>query len=513
MPGFNWAIRRTGEKWRTVDPKGFDLGDILDLPGDILSLVGMLGGGAVATTLGGVTTGPGGLALGSAGAATGSALAQAVRSGIGSALGYTPTQEEMGRAVGQEFLIGGVAEVGGRALARAAQPVGRFLRRRGLRKPEVGLAPETVSQVAGRISARPETRLALERLAAIGPEERFEAEFARRTFGREITGPQGIPDPERIRIILAQRGLPEDRLMMGEAHGWALRQGLKKSIEQLERLGVNTAGVDSVQKAGELYYAYLRGGLKNMGLAYDPVERALIGPVVDVERLAVQTQMLGRAPRGAEVDFWRSIPIEGLKRLRIRGVDYYLSNDQAKALKFLTWSYAFGRAGRKAAGKALSWLSNALRLPRTVLLTTVKVLRFRQIERFIHLVTGGAMRTGTVGLGAWYMGGPVAGGPFAAILGLDVAGQMLGKLSHALMSDTRGNLLRSLLPLIDAPSAMRRAGQALRFAELGQGSAYRATIFELLHQPEFSRLLERMGQERTGGVQDRGRRPVQQGGL
>jgi len=80
--GYDFSVRKPGEKWRQVDPKGLDWGDPLDLIGDAVNTAGSIAG-TVFGTAAGAPTGPGALATGAAGGAAGGASLAALRPSCG----------------------------------------------------------------------------------------------------------------------------------------------------------------------------------------------------------------------------------------------------------------------------------------------------------------------------------------------------------------------------------------------------------------------------------------------
>jgi len=109
-------------KWHALEPK-WSLGEIpaklAQAPATIASLLGMAGGaaGGVALT---APTGPGALAGGTVGAAAGAAGVEAGRRALGEALGYHTPIGEHAAGVGEEALMGGAAELGGKLLVEPA---------------------------------------------------------------------------------------------------------------------------------------------------------------------------------------------------------------------------------------------------------------------------------------------------------------------------------------------------------------------------------------------------------
>ena len=108
LGGYNYALRKPGGKWHQLEREGFELADVLDLPGDILS--GVAGG---AGALAGSAAGPAGTI---GGGAAGMAAASAVKSGIGRALGLDTTLAEAAEGALIEGATGAAFEVGAKAI-------------------------------------------------------------------------------------------------------------------------------------------------------------------------------------------------------------------------------------------------------------------------------------------------------------------------------------------------------------------------------------------------------------
>jgi hypothetical protein len=116
--GFNYSIRKPGEtEWRSFDPAGFDLEDITDISGDVLSLAG--------TGLGAAMGAPAGIAGLAAGGAAGAGGAQALRTGVGGTLGLRPTLGEAAGGIGEEAVTGALAGPLGGLMGAAGRGVGR----------------------------------------------------------------------------------------------------------------------------------------------------------------------------------------------------------------------------------------------------------------------------------------------------------------------------------------------------------------------------------------------------
>lgn len=509
LEGFNYALRKKGEPWRVLDPSRAELADIGDIAGDILSLGGTIAGGAVGTvagtaagaTAGGIGAVPGGVAGGVAGAAAGSGAVQLARTGIGAALGLEPTAGEVVRPAATEALLGGTAEVGGRLIGRAIGAVGGRLSRAKLRPAQTGLQAGELQALQATAGA--ETKAALKALGTLPKAEEFVAKFHPRAV---IRTPGGNIQPG-VRTMVAMKGVPESPIIRKHATAWATNLGPAGGRQALEKLGVNSAGLKTIDDVADTFYRFQTGGLKNIGLGFDPVKRQLIGPLVDAERYAAQG-LLGRIPQKATPDFWRFIPLEGLKSLEIGGREYLLSNAQARGFKAMVVGLASGSwVGQSAhlLGRVLNRLSQTLRLPRTALLEFAKWTRMAFLRKFINIASGGPLRG--AGTAAMLYGGGV-GGPLAGVFAADVLGQGIGKVSHALMADSAGGFLKGLMPSLSG-SALRRAGRALEHSAAGNQFGYKAAVFELLHLPDFRQALSQAsGVERNRPGDDLGRRPV-----
>jgi hypothetical protein len=493
LEGFNYAIKKKGtrEPWRVFDPERFEAADITDVAGDVLGLGGMIAGGAAGTAFGGGIGGVGGAAAGSGGA-------QALRTGIGAALGMEPTAGEVAGPVAEEAFYGGTAEFGGRLLGKATRAVGKKFSKGELRAAQTGLQEGEIQ--AAKVAATPQTKKALEALRKLPPEEEFVAKFTPRTVirtpaGDVITG---------TRTMVGMKGIPESPLVRKQSQIWAKQLGVEGGREGLEKLGVQSAGLKTVDDVADAYYRYQVGGLKGIGLKYDPAKKALLGPVVDAERWAAQG-LLGQVPKGAEKSFFRMIPLEGLRSLTIGGKEYVLSQTQARGMRAMITGLATGKwfgQSRHVLGRVLRRVSQALRLPRTALLEFIKWTRLGFLQRFLRAPGGGVAGAAGAGL----LGGPAAGGAAAGIVGLDIAGRGIGRLSEALMADTTGNMLRTLAPRFSGRLG-RMTGRAMQHAAAGNGMGYRATLFQLLHYPDFREALTAR-EEPPQPMQDRGRRPV-----
>lgn len=237
--GFNYSIKRPEEaEWRVLDPEGFDLQDILDVSGDVLSLGGMIGGGVA---------GAPGVVTGAAGAAGGAAGAQGVRSAIGQLGGLTPTSEEVVGDIGEEAVMGAGAELGGRVVGKIAGKVAGKLRK----------APEPPPPV-GKPGVGPTgMREAIERL---GPEERFTAEFSEKV-------PKGVSTELVTKTGEFQKLPPKSDAI----YAWA-----KEQAEEVAGKGA-WKGKSVRETTDDLYTRMIYGEIPKAG-------PGRVGPFVDVAK-------------------------------------------------------------------------------------------------------------------------------------------------------------------------------------------------------------------------------------
>jgi hypothetical protein len=119
-----WTVKKPDGKWYAIDPKGFDVGDIVDVSAGATQIVPEVIGGVGGAVLA-APTGPGMAAGGALGAGAGGAVGALGRQEIGSALGvpeaveqqfgaeYLPGTQEKTEEVGRAFLFGAGSELAG----------------------------------------------------------------------------------------------------------------------------------------------------------------------------------------------------------------------------------------------------------------------------------------------------------------------------------------------------------------------------------------------------------------
>lgn len=117
LGGLNFAVKKAKEDvWRVLDPSGFDLGDIADIGGDVLSAVasgfGVAGGAAA-----------GGPAGALAGGAAGGVAAEGLKQAIAAQLGLPVS----GEGVTREAALGAGGALIGPAVGAAARGVSRLV--------------------------------------------------------------------------------------------------------------------------------------------------------------------------------------------------------------------------------------------------------------------------------------------------------------------------------------------------------------------------------------------------
>lgn len=558
--GFQFALKKGRGDWYFFDEPGASFQDISDVAGDVLSLGGFIGGATIGT-IAGAPSGPGAFAGGVAGAGIGSGLAQGFRSATGSLMGVPSRAGEVAGEIGQEAIAGAagqvVGTVAGKALGAAARGLRGFagkvrgapptpppaaptpLRSPALpAKPPPGVEidqmgwdylvrnrPETARKAAAAAAKARELPAGKEvshadmvtALKGLGPRDPAVIEFLRRETSRRTGAEkgtlrtmffQGLPDVDGevwkaakvgARTTMQREASKFGHLTEAQLADLYYRQtvhGLsEKTFDEVIRLtrGMPVAEIDSM--ISSLSHRF----------PYNPAEKGLFGPVVDIEARSAQVQGLalqqpgGREffgqrihiPINKEVDFWRSIPLEGLRKLQLPdGTILQLSRDQAIAASHVAADIVTrGTAMRKGVARALTRLERVLKTPRRLLYKALRAVGVQSAREFEGGTFWNRPASAIMGAAGIAMGGTV-GKALAVTGGMALGGAAIGRLGWMLMADTTGNVLRQL-----ARNASRRLAlsirRVLRLANRPEArTAYRVGVYELLSDPEFQRLAE-----------------------
>ena len=153
------GVFQDGRVWR-VDPEDFEMGDILDLAGDVppalLSTVGGIGAGVLTAP-----TGPGAVAAGLAGSAAGGVAGEGISQGLAALFGAEEGVQPGRMAL--EAAMAPVGEVGGRVITagakRALAPFGGAVTKRVSKIPERAREFDEAygTDVAGKLPASAQT--------------------------------------------------------------------------------------------------------------------------------------------------------------------------------------------------------------------------------------------------------------------------------------------------------------------------------------------------------------------
>lgn len=544
--GYQYALRKGTGPWYHFDEPGLSLEDVSDVAGDVVSIGGMIGGAAIGTAAG-APTGPGAFAAGVAGAGVGSAAAQGLRTLAGEAMGVPSRAEEIPGELLEEGVAGAAGQVLGAGAGKLLGAAGRGLakwrqgaqRTRAIRNPIqkatpkpspdptlpaevppgqtaldqkgweyfVRNHPETAKLVAKAAKAK-EVKLPageavsrevmVKALKDLKPTDPAVVQFIRKETSRRTGAEKGT-----LRTMLFQQRPELNRRARAIADMAAGAQAKGSRFSHLTRTqhadliyrqmvhGLSPKTFDEVLSLSKGMATDkiddMISGLSHR-FPYIPQQHGILGPVMDVEARRAQIAALGRVPIGSEVDFWRSIPLEGLRKLQLPdGRILELSVDQAKAARHIVSDIVMhGVPFREKVSKALIKLGEALKAPRRVLYTAFRsmgmgwaqdFLMARPWLRYASAATGVRMG-GLMGLG-------VAGTEAASLLGGGIT-----NIGKALVADRSGGILKSVLGSASMGLA-RRIQSLLKLLEGGPArqAAYRAGIFQLLSNPEFQQLM------------------------
>ena len=518
--GFQYALQKGKSDWYLFDEEGASFQDISDVGGDVLSLTGMIGGAAL--------TAPTGFTAGVLGSGGGAALAQGARTGIGEAMGVSSRAADVPGEILREGIAGAAAQVvgiGGAGLLRGAgRQVGRA--RYGMRTKRLGklraqeqrrLIDEGVPVTADPGATAATTGEMAAAIKRLDPKDPAIVQFIRRTDSRRTSALKG--DLEK-RVF--QGTPPEDAAM-------------RQLAQQTANTAIRNRSFSHMTEAqlGELLYRRQVHGLSKRGFAevvrlakgmparevddmvrslsprfpFDPASKNLLGPMVDVEARAAAIKATGRVPRSEQVDFWRFIPIEGLRKVALPGGEtLQLTVAQAAAAKHILADIAvFGIPFRKGVGKLLTRLGKWLQVPRTLLFRGLKWIGIPLIRKFNSKAAKIIPSVGQVAGVSFVtpMGAKVMAGAHAGAF----VGRGLEKLGKRLANETTGEILSSMVYTVSMRLS-RRIQQVLRFAggqKLRGGAVgyrpglYRLGVYELMKDPEFTDALQKIGAPDTEG--------------
>lgn len=221
---------------------------------------------------------------------------------------------------------------------------------------------------------------------------------------------------------------------------------------------------------------------------YSPEEKGLFGPVVDLEERAAEKIIYNRVPLKDQVDFWRSIPIDAVRKLQLPdGRILQLTRDQAQAARHIITDIAVhGFPRRRAVSQALIKLEKALKTPKRLIFRALKYMGLDFLRNWkLGRVMGAPLALVGVGFGG-------VGGATAAVAGLSAAlGNEVGFIGRAILTDSNGSILRTIMSAASRRLS-KRIGRVLKILGGGprQQTAFRLGVYELMHDPEFRRLAE-----------------------
>jgi len=510
--GFQYALQKGKSEWYLFDEEGVSFQDISDVGGDVLSLTGMIGGAAL--------TAPTGFTAGVLGAGGGAATAQGVRTGIGEAMGISSRAGEVPGEILREGIAGAAAQVigvGGAGLLRGAgRMVGRS--RAGTKVKRLGklraqeqrrLIDEGVPLTVDPGATAATTAEMASAIKKLNPQDPAVIQFIRRTDSRRTSALAG--DLEK-RVF--QRTPPEDAAMRQLAQQTANTAIRNRSFSHMTegQLGelLYRREVHGLSKRGFSEAVRLAKGMParevddmvreiSQAFPFKPASKNLLGPMVDIEARSAQTRAFGGVPRSAQVDFWRFIPIEGLRKLTLPGGEVLqLTASQAAAAKHIIADIGvFGIPFRKGVGKVLTRLGQWLQVPRTLLFRGLKMIGISLVRKFnstaAKIIPSAAQVAGVsfiTPMGAKVMAGAHAGA---------FVGRGLEKLGTRLANETTGEILSSMVYKVGMRLS-RKIQQVLRYAggQKGGGAIgfrpglYRLGVYELMKDPEFTDALQEM---------------------
>jgi hypothetical protein len=206
------------------------------------------------------------------------------------------------------------------------------------------------------------------------------------------------------------------------------------------------------------------------------------------KKLFGQAADRGIIPKDKSIDFWRYINLEQLKSLRIGGRVIELTQPQSRMATDLIYTSAVSPRAAKWS-KRLGRLSSGLQLPRNVLKAALTGLRLKRTAAFLR----GPGRTG--GLVGGLMGG--LGG--AAIgFGAELLGRGAAKIARQLMRDPSNLMLRDVIRAAvkqESSRAHKKLLQAKRAFDQHGKTAFRALIYDAMHDPDVRKAFELVSRE------------------
>lgn len=509
--GFQYALKKGKGDWYLFDEAGPSFQDVSDVAGDVLSLGGMVGGAAL--------TAPTGFTAGVLGAGAGTGVAQGFRSAAGAAMGVPSRAGEVAGEIGQEAVAGAAAQVLG---VGASKLLG--MGSKGLGRARAGMRAKRYAKNKPLREARQAQDDMVKAVEALDPQDQAVVEFFRRNDSRRTAQRAGdvrtmmfqaLPDEEAgIRQLAEQLAksaaksstfnhMTESQLAQlfyrREVHGLT-----KKSVSEVVRLakGMPKKEIDELVTS------------LSPRMPINPRKHNLFGPVVDVQERAAQMQTLGKIPRNDAIDFWRFIPIEGIRKVTLPGGQVIeLTSQQAAAARHIIVDIAtHGVPFRAKVGKALTKLGNALQVPRNALYRALKKTGMEWVMRW---ETGGkadklrsplqrlAPRViGTLGLAQV---SPFLGKAAGATYVSGYVGRHIERLGRMMIADTTGGILHSIGYTVSMRLS-RKIQKVLGF--LDRPGLYRLGVYELLRDPEFMEAAEeRIGAPGDGSVSGMGVAP------
>jgi len=376
--------------------------------------------------------------------------------------------------VGAAKLLGGAGRAMGRVKGRLEGAQGKAAASRKTQelidegipvKPDPGAIPSTQDEMVAAIKK-------------LEPREPAVVEFIRRTKSKRTAQQkgdlrtmsfQGIPDEnaavrEWSRVSAAKFGdLPNyshlTKEQVGELFYRKRVHGLaERSFEEFLSLtkGMPKNEIDAVLRS------------LSRGFPYKPAEKGLFGPVVDRE--AARRMATTNIPLDEQIDFWRMIPLEGLRKLTLPdGKILQLTTDQARAASHIIADIAVhGIPWRKKVGGMLTKLAKALKTPRRMLYSLFRAQGVGLTRRY--LLAGAGFQIGGIGKA------------FAGAEGLSILGSGAKGMAKIFLADSTGEALRTVGREAGI-SLSGKIGQVLGF--LDRPGLYRLGVYQLLKDPEF----------------------------
>lgn len=490
--GFQYALRKGKGDWYLFDEAGPSFQDVSDVAGDVLSLGGLVGGAAL--------TAPTGFTAGVLGAGAGTGVAQGVRIAAGEAMGVPSRAGEVAGEIGQEALAGSAAQVlgvgAGKLLGMGSKGLGRV--RSGMRAKRYAKNKpiREARQAQGDI---------VKAVEALDPHDQAVVEFFRRNNSRRTAQKAGdlrtmmfqaIPDEEAGIRQLA------DTLSKSAATNPKFNHMTESQLAELfYRREVHGLTKKSVAEVVRLAKGMPKNEVDDMVLSLsprmpvNPRKHNLFGPVVDLQARAAQTQALGKIPRADAIDFWRFIPIEGIRKVTLPGGKVIeLTVEQAKAARHVIVDIAtHGVPFRAKVGKVLTKLGDALQVPRNALYRGLKktgmlwVMRWEgggsdKLRSPLQRLAPRAL--GTLGV---HQVSPFLGKAMGATYVSGYVGRHVERLGRMMIADTSGGILHSIGYTVSMRLS-RKIQKVLGF--LDRPGLYRLGVYELLRDPEFMEAAE-----------------------